>query len=304
VSRVLVTGATGFVGRRVLGPLVEAGHEVHAVSSRPAPEAGPAGVRWHRSDLLTDPGGVAARVAPERLLHLAWYAEHGRFWTSPENLRWVEATLALVRAFASAGGTRAVLAGSCAEYQWGLPGPCLERGTPLRPATLYGSAKHATRTVLEAAAPGLGIELAWGRLFFLYGPGEDERRLVASVAGALLRGERAATGAGTQLRDFMHVDDAGAALAALVAAPGVRGALNVASGEGRPVRELIEAIAREAGRPELLDVGALPPRPGDPGELVAGVARLRDEVGFRPRIDLERGLAETVAWWRSQLATR
>jgi nucleoside-diphosphate-sugar epimerase len=299
VSRVLVTGATGFIGRHALGPLLEAGHEVHAVSTRPAPDEAPAAVTWHRSDLLADPTAVVARVAPDRLLHLAWYAEHGRYWAAVENIRWVEATLALVRSFAAAGGTRAVLAGTCAEYEWGLGGRCIEDRTPLRPATLYGSAKHATREVVEAAAGPLGIAAAWGRIFFLYGPGEDPRRLVASVARALVSGERAPTSAGTQRRDFLHVADLGAAFAALVDSD-VVGAVNVASGESRTLREVIEAIGREAGRPELLDIGALPSPAGDPAELVADVTRLRDEVGFRPRIQLAEGLADTVAWWRDQ----
>ncbi len=296
-----MTGASGFVGRHALAPLVAAGHEVHAVSTRAA-AASPAGVEWHRADLLADPGGLVAELAPERLLHLAWYAEHGRFWTSLENLRWVEATLALVRAFAAAGGRRAVCAGSCAEYEWGLPGPCVEEMTPLRPATLYGVAKNATRELLETAAGDLDLELAWGRVFFLYGPDEDERRLVGSVASALARGERAPTSAGAQRRDFMHVADVGAAFATLVDAP-VHGAVNVASGEDRTLREVIEAIGEAAGRPDLLDVGALPTRPGDPERLVADVTRLRDEAGFRPRIGLREGLAETVAWWRERAGT-
>jgi nucleoside-diphosphate-sugar epimerase len=291
-----VTGARGFIGHHALVPLVEAGHEVHAISTRPAPADEAARVIWHQADLLSDPAGLVTRVEPERLLHLAWCTEHGHYWTSLENLRWMEATLALTRAFAAAGGRRAVLAGSCAEYEWGLPGRCAEHSTPLRPATLYGVTKNATRMVVEAAADEFGIEVAWGRVFFLYGPGEDERRLVASVASALTRGDRAATTAGAQRRDFMHVADAGAAFAALVEAQ-TQGPVNVASGEARRLRDLIEAIGCAAGRADLLDIGALAARPGDPEEVVADVARLRDEVGFRPRMSLEHGLADTVSWW-------
>jgi nucleoside-diphosphate-sugar epimerase len=298
--RVLVTGATGFIGRHALAPLARRGCEVHAVTSgAPPARAGP-DVRWHRADLLA-PGEhreLLAAVAPTHLLHFAWYAEHGRFWTSTENLRWAAATIALVQAFAEHGGRRAVLAGTCAEYRWGDPGPRTEGVTPLEPATLYGTAKNATRAVLEAGAPELGIELAWGRVFFLYGPGEDPRRLVASVIRALLAGERAPTSDGRQVRDFLHAADVAGAFAALLDSP-VTGPVNVGSGDARPLLDVITAIGAATGRPDLLDVGALAPRAGDPEELVADVARLREEVGFVAAIGLEEGIERTVAWWRT-----
>lgn len=304
--RVLVTGASGFIGRHTLGALLERGFEVHAVTSRGAsPHDAPAGVRWHGADLL-DPaarGDLLAVVAPSHLLHLAWYAEHGRFWTSTENLRWAAATLELVRSFAEHGGERVVCAGSCAEYRWGESTLCSEATTPLEPATLYGHAKHATHAVLEAAAPQLGIELAWGRVFFLYGPDEAPGRLAASVARALVAGERAPTGDGTQIRDFLHVADVAGAFAALLDSD-VTGAVNVGSGEARPLRDVIEAIGAAAGRPELLDIGALAARAGDPDVLVADVMRLRDEVGFTPAVGLRDGIEQTVAWWRAALAAR
>jgi nucleoside-diphosphate-sugar epimerase len=301
--RVLVTGATGFIGRHALAPLLERGLEVHAVTSRDAPPPqAPADVSWHRADLL-EPGthdALLEAAAPTHLLHLAWYAEHGRFWTSTENLRWSAATISLVQAFAERGGRRAVLAGSCAEYRWGEPGPCVESVTPLEPATLYGTAKNATRAVLQAAAGELGIELAWGRVFFLYGPGEAPGRLVASVIRALLAGERAPTSDGRQVRDFLHVADVAGAFAALLDSP-VTGPVNIGSGDARPLLDVITAIGAATGRPDLLDVGALAPRAGDPEELVADIARLRDEVGFVPAIGLDEGIERTVDWWRHGL---
>lgn len=303
--RVLVTGASGFIGRQALEPLLRRGFEVHAVTRRDPPPHAPPKVRWHRADLLA-PGGhgaLLAAAAPTQLLHLAWYAEHGRFWTSTENLRWAAATIALVQAFAEGGGRRAVLAGTCAEYSWGGAGPRIEGLTPLEPATLYGTAKHTTRALLEAAAGELEIELAWGRVFFLYGPGEAPGRLVAAVARALLAGRRAATGDGTQIRDLLHVADVAGAFAALLDSP-VTGAVNIGSGEGRVLRDVIAAIGAATGRADLLDIGALPPRPGEPDELVADIARLCDEVGFVPAIGLEQGVEATVAWWREALTAR
>jgi nucleoside-diphosphate-sugar epimerase len=299
MSRVLVTGATGFVGTRAVEYLREQGHEVHGVSSRDVRDD--TGTIWHRVDLL-DPNAakrLVSAVEPERLLHLAWYTEHGRFWSSSENLRWVEATLRLLRTFADGGGHRATLAGSCAEYDWETDGVCVEGETPLRPATLYGASKHATQLVASAFAAVAGIELAWGRIFFLYGPGEHSERLVPAVASRLLRGEEAQVTAGSQVRDFMHVDDVARAFTALLDSK-VQGPVNIASGEPVALRELVGLIGSATGRPELIAYGALPRRADDPPMLVADVHRLRDEVGFRPGIDLAEGLRQTVADWSTQ----
>ena len=299
MSRVLVTGATGFVGAAAIAPLLEAGHEVHAVARSPGSAPG---VHWHAADLLDrrETATLLERVRPQALLHFAWYAEHGRFWTAPDNLDWVGATLCLLRGFREAGGMRAVLAGSSAEYRWGPP-LLSEDGSSLAPVTLYGAAKHATRVVAESYADTAGLELAWGRIFFLYGPGEHPDRLVPSVARALLAGREAATTDGAQVRDFMHVADVGRAFVALLESS-VQGAVNVASGTGVPVCELIELIAVAAGGRELVRLGTVARRPDDPDVLVADTRRLRDEVGFRPAVPLAEGVAEAVDWWRRRSA--
>ena len=135
VKRVLVTGGSGFVGRQTLGPLRERGYEVHAPRSR---DARPARAR-HGCPL------VDGSSAPTHLLHLAWDARPGKYWTSTDNLAWVRGQPAALRAFAEAGGERAVLAGTCAEYGWSDRVHCVEGATPLEPATLYGAAKHGLR---------------------------------------------------------------------------------------------------------------------------------------------------------------
>jgi nucleoside-diphosphate-sugar epimerase len=302
MSRVLLTGASGFLGRQTLAALLAAGHEVHAVARTPSEEL--TGAVWHEVDLLADTGagaggaGVVERVEPEVLVHLAWYAEHGRFWRSEENLRWVSATLELLRRFAHAGGRRAVLAGSCAEYEWSRDH--YRESDALAPATLYGAAKHGTHAIAAALSEQLGCELAWGRLFFLYGPHEAPARFVPSLITALLRDEPAPLTAGTQVRDFLHSADAGAAFAALADSAFV-GPVNVASGQRVELREIAERIAAALGRPQLLRVGERPTPPDEPPSLLADVTRLRDQVGFRASLDLDAGLAQTIAWWRDRL---
>lgn len=300
MTRVLLTGARGFIGVLALQRLTAEGHDVHAVmTDAPFPPGG--GVTWHRADLLDadETRELVARVRPERLLHLAWYTEHGRYWRAPENLAWVAATLRLLDAFHAAGGSRAVLAGTCAEYDWAVS-PLREDSTPLAPVSLYGTAKHATRLVAQAWAAEVGLELAWGRIFFVYGPGEAPERLVPSVARALLQGREAPTTAGEQVRDFLYVGDVAAAFVALLDSD-VTGAVNIASGEGIAVGALVAEVARAVGRHELLRAGAVPMRPGDPAELVGDARRLREEVGFTPAVGVAEGVANAVAYWRLQL---
>ena len=302
MARVLVTGASGFIGRHVLEQLTGAGDEVVAVSSGPVADPALAalpGVHWRQADLL-DPGVPAAlcdRERPTHVVHLAWFATPGATWTSPENVRWVEASLRLLRAFGVAGGQRAVFAGTCAEYDWSY-GLCSELRTPTEPASLYGAAKDGLRRVALAAAADAGIDLAWARPFFLYGRHEDPRRLVPAIALPLLRGHEAPTSEGSQLRDYLHVADAAAALAALLHS-GVSGPVNVGSGVPVRVREIVARIGQRTGRPDLIRYGALGDGAGGAPVVLADTGRLRDEVGWRPRIGLDEGLDDVVAFWRS-----
>lgn len=304
MKRVLLTGAGGFVGRRCLAHLAEAGYEVHAVGRRPVAHASvdATRLRWHAVDLLDARGveALLAEVEPTHLLHLAWYTEHGKFWAAVENLSWVGASLKLFEAFAAGGGRRVVAAGTCVEYAPEGDAPCSEASTPLAPKTLYGACKHATHVALEAFARQASLSAAWGRLFFPYGPGEPPGRLVPSVARALLAGEPALCTHGRQVRDFLHVEDAASAFVALLDSE-VEGAVNIASGQPVALREVVEKVAARAGRPDLARLGARPAPEGEPPSLYADARRLRAEVGWSPRYDLDEGLAETVEWLRETM---
>ena len=298
MKRVIVTGATGFIGRHALAPLADRGFEVHAVSTRPRADHA-ARVTWQQADLLhpADVARLMDAVRPTHLLHFAWFAVPGQFWTSPENLGWVQASIELVRAFDAAGGGRVVAAGSCAEY--GACGTdCDERHTVLAPATLYGGCKHAFHVVLERFAEGR-FSAAWGRIFHLYGPGEHPDRLVPSVVRALLDGRPALCTAGTQIRDFLHVADVAAAFVHLLDGS-VCGPVNVASGDRVSVADVVTGIGRLLDRESLIELGARPTPAHDPPRLTADICRLRDEVGWLPSISLDRGLSQTIDWWRAR----
>jgi nucleoside-diphosphate-sugar epimerase len=293
--RLVITGASGFVGRDAIMPLLARDAEVHLLCRSPQTIAG---TTAYRLNLLSDdPAPLLAEIRPTHLMHLAWYAEPGKFWNAPENLDWVAASLRLVRAFTAAGGHRALVAGTCAEYDWSQP-VLSERNTPLNPATLYGEAKASLFRVLEKAAPTLRLSFAWGRIFHPYGPFESSARLMGSVLDAVLSGRCVALSEGLQERDFMHVSDVAAALVDLLASD-VEGAVNIGSGEAVAVRALVEKVAAMRHSTHLMRFGARPMQTGEPPRLVADTNRLEQEVGFQPRFNLDTGLADALARRRS-----
>lgn len=305
MKRVLITGGTGFIGREVLPFLLERGYEVHVAGRSPIPDGSPASsaVNYHRCDLLRDGSeALLASIQPTHLLHFAWYAEHGTFWWALENLDWVAASLRLARAFAAVGGIRAVFAGSCTEYDWRFH-TLDEELTPLDPGTLYGSAKASLYRLLNSASERLGGSLAWGRIFFPYGPRDQPGRVLSTVIDKVSVGEVVACSEGSQARAFIYVEDVARAFVELLDSQ-VVGAVNIATEQVYTVREVVAIAAKMCGDESLVQYGARSPQPNEPPFIRASVRRLYDEVGFRPRFDLSRGLQNTVCLRRRLNASR
>src|SRR5262249_34935963 len=198
---------SGFLGRHCAAALVRHGFNVHAVS-RTRQGVASDDITWHRLDLLTqDPSErLLTTLRPSHLLHLAWVTAPDYYREAAENLDWMEASLALVRAFAKLGGRRFVGAGTCAEYA-AVTDPCDEDTTPIQPASLYGQCKAAFWMGSEAYARHYGFSAAWGRVFLPYGPGDEPRRLIPSLLTALSAGRAIDVTNGTHVRDFVHATD-------------------------------------------------------------------------------------------------
>jgi nucleoside-diphosphate-sugar epimerase len=257
---------------------------------------------WHQTDLLVPGAGseLARRVRASHLLHFAWYTKPALYWTAPENSKWLLSSIELADAFADAGGKRAVCAGTCAEYAWNNR-VCDERSTPLTPSTPYGRAKVELHLRLEEMARERHFSLGWGRIFFPYGPHEDEARLVPSVINSLIRREPAKCTSGAQQFDYLYVEEVADAFVAFLDSD-VTGAVNVASGVPIRVRDVVTSLARQLDGLDLVHFGALPMRESDPKLLVADDARLRTEVGWQPSLALHQGLARSIEWWRIGMA--
>lgn len=298
---VIVTGATGFVGSAVVRALTKRDDTtVHAVTSQDVRDKVESeNLRWHKTDLLetAQVDSLTRELKATHLLHLAWYVEHGKFWSAPENIDWLNASVGLVKSFAANGGKRAVCAGTCFEYDHSSDGPLNENLSPLRPQNLYGAAKLSNYYLLTEIAKATGISFGWGRIFFLFGAGEDRQRLVPHVINTLSSGEKAKVSHGRQIRDFADVDHVGEGFVAFLDSD-VDGAVNIASGDGIAIKDLVALIAKKLDREDLVEYGAIPAPANDPAVVLANVSRLRNEVKFSAVPDLDQAIEKTINWWK------
>ena len=187
------------------------------------------------------------------------------------------------------------MAGTCAEYEPSAE-PLVEGVTPIRPTTLYGACKAALHLSSSAYFAGAGRERAWGHIFYLYGPREHPNRLVPFMIGALSEGTTFVCQHPRDVRDFLHVEDVARAFVALLGSE-VEGDVNIASGEPTAVGELVATLAQVMERPDLVDCSASAP---EQSRIVGDNGRLRREVGWVPRFDLESGLRATVSSWAQE----
>lgn len=300
--RVLLTGAAGFIGSQIARLLVREGHEVSAII-RPQTD------RWRVVDiereLVVIEGDLRAlpelrnqlRAArPEICLHLAW---HG--WgmaAAEENLVSLGVSLDLLRTMPDLSCRRFVAVGTCFEYD--LTCDPLAETTPLRPRELYGTCKKSLFEVAQQFSLLTGVSVVAPRVFYNYGPFQEVQRLVPSITLSLLRGEVAKVTPGKQVRDFLHVQDVASAIWR-AATSDLTGAVNIASAEPVTIEDLAMRIGRLLGKPHLVHLGALPYRPDEPMRILADATTLRQRLGWVPRFDLDRGLAETIRWWETRV---
>lgn len=307
-ARILVTGAGGFVGANLTRVLLAHGLAVDALTSRPGPSRrldalaaapGLARVVW---DLRENPAPLVAKGGYDLVFHLAAAMPgsntEGQATSDDLHVINVAATLELAKAVAKRGGLM-LFAGSVSEYA--ASDHPLGEDAPSEAATPYGRGKAAAVDGLVA----LGLNQAWCvlRLFGVYGPLEAPTRLLPYIASRLTRGEQALLTHGMQIRDCIFVEDAVRAFVLAASSKVSPGRVyNIGSGTGVTVRHVAQMAGDMLGRPDLLVFGAVPSISAAPGRFVADNTRAVAELGWRPMVGLEDGLARTIQWVVGQLA--
>jgi nucleoside-diphosphate-sugar epimerase len=301
--RVLLTGASGFVGSHLLARFLRSGEHTVAVVLRPgrAPHRiqhllGSVEViagDLARPEALADP---VSRFAPELVLHAAWAMPNTRNRDNTEHADHVSYTVALVKLAHAAGARHFVGLGSQAEY--GAAAHRTDEDRPAQPTTLYGTAKLCAGLLAGKLCAALGIRFAWLRLFAAYGPGEDPDWLIPSMCHAFLAGQRPATTRGEQVWDYLYVEDAAEAVHRVAILPSATGIFNLGSGRGHGIREVIECVRDLIDPQAPIGLGELAYASDQVMHMEAKIDRIQLATGWRPETDLQTGLRRTVDWFR------
>lgn len=286
---VLVTGAGGWIGAHVVAACRARGWRVLAIGPRMVPAVAADVWYAHRCSAEQPLPPELAEIPIDGLIHLAWPIDPATYLVSPANTEALATSNAVVQAALARGCRQVVIAGTCAEYARGAgDGGVIGEDAEVAPDTLYASCKVALHIVARALCTQAGAALAWGRIFHLYGPGENPARLVPALVRTFRAGGTFAAASGRQRRDFLRVEDIASAFATLL---GAEGAYNICSGEGVALAEVmreVHAICAGQGR---LELGAKPDRAWEPEALVGDCAKLR-ALGWVPRWSLDEGLSD------------
>jgi len=257
---VVVTGATGFLGRHVVKALTDRGHSVIAVArnaERVEALAWPSSIRFLQCDVHQPTLDVRNMWGPaDVVMHLAWPG-----LPNYTNLTHFEQTLfadcRFLKTVVTSGYEHLLVTGTCFEY--GMQSGPLDEGMETKPSNPYGLAKDTLRKFLEALRLTHPFTLQWARLFYIFGPGQNPNSLLVQLERALERGdEEFPMSGGEQLRDFLPAEQAAADLVRLIEHPECDGIINICSGKPVSVRSFVEGFLASKGKQIRLKLGHYP----------------------------------------------
>ncbi|MBQ7450675.1 NAD-dependent epimerase/dehydratase family protein [bacterium] len=287
-KKILLTGVTGLIGKEVIKPLFDMGYEVSALT---IDETNPNnGVNWIKCNLFDEKSVKEAveKVKPTHLLNFAW-ATTGDYLTNPINFEFVKAGLNLIRYFKEFGGKRAVYVGTCFEYKF-MDEPLKEYGER-NPQTLYAKCKDALHYMVEEYCRLNEISFGYGRIYYVFGRKENEKRLMAHIIKSLREDKEVNIVNGDFVRDYMYAKDIAGAFAKFVDSK-VEGSVNICTGKGISLKEIAMTIAKKLGKENLVNINY--ENLNQPMFIVGDDSRLKNEVGYKIQYDFGKAIDEIL----------
>ena len=287
---ILITGANGFIGRRLVRRLADDGHSVIAVDRMASRKDLPAGARHVVSDFADASTALCVEKKPFALAHLAWEMDRSRDQSGQ-----AERFGRFLEECAARGLVRVVALGSSEEFG-SRGGVIRDEDEPVPPVTPYGAAKRAARSTLQLFSEKHNIPALWLRPFTVYGPGQRGSMMIPYAVSCARSRIPAQFTDGLQSRDFVYVDDVVDALAkAVLSAQEGFVEMNIGSGCAVRVRDVLGLIAEAMNARGLFNIGALPRRPGEPEIQQADIHAAEKLLNWHPVTTLRAGIAETCA---------
>lgn len=287
-KKVVLTGATGLIGKEAVQPLIDSGFKIYAISSKDM-EANP-DICWLKGDLFSrkDIERIFQKIQPNYLLHFAWAAT-GDYLTSDINIDYLNASLEMLKTFHKHGGKRAVFAGTCFEYAF-KSGP-LKESDMLEPVTIYAKCKNELRERAQEYCSNNDMSFGWGRIFYVFGRNENEKRLTAYIVDSLKNGKRIVINHGQLIRDYIYTKDVAGAFVKFLDA-NVSGCVNICTGKTVFLGDYANKIAGKLGKMELLTV--LNGLTDQPPVIAGDNSRLTGDVGYEIKYTLDRALDDII----------
>ncbi len=287
-KKVILTGATGLIGKEAIQPLLDSGFEIYALTIDE--KNTDCGVNWIKANIFDAENikRVFESIKPLYLLHFAWVAS-GDYLISEDNYELRDASLNMLKEFHQNGGKRAVMAGTCFEYEF-KDAP-LKEDDKLNPQTVYAKCKNELREKAQMYCKENDISFGWGRIFYVYGKNEHEKRLTAHVINSLKNAKEVVINNGDLVKDYMYTKDIAGAFVKFLDTD-IDGCVNICTGQGISLKDYTKLIAKKIGRGDLL---VIKNEPTDQPKIIVGDnSRLLDEVGYNIKYSLDEALEEIL----------
>jgi nucleoside-diphosphate-sugar epimerase len=304
--KVLLTGATGFLGSFVLQALIEKGVDT-AILIRPSSDTWRIQSALNKVHLfygdLKQLSSIKEKITvyrPTALVHLAWTGVFNTSRNHSSQVDNVRTSYNLFRLAIDSGVSTIMGFGSQAEY--GPSSVMLKEDMLTQPTTFYGVTKLTTGHLLRTLCVQHNVRWIWQRIFSSYGPKDNPKWFIPSLILKLLKQEKIDLTEGKQHWDYLYVEDVANAILLALFDDKAEGVFNVGSGITYTIRDIAEKIKCRVDHSAQLNFGQVPYRPDQVMFLQANVQRLKQELRWFPKVPLEEGLERTVSWYKKDYA--